>query len=265
MASHTLNSKHFCGLLVAACALSFSSAHAGPRDDNVRIAVNVPYEPFEYHKPGGQREGFDIELGNALCEKAKLNCSWNEQAWDSLIPGLLARKNDAIMSAMTISAERRQQVLFSDTYLTQPSAWFAPADAKLTGADLKNLSGKRIGVLRGSMQDNYLTDLYGKRNEIKRYASADDAMLDLQSGRLDMVFSDYPTGKYSLLAPAENKGKFVQVGDKVMDAKYFDEGYGIAFRKRDTALAARFNDALKEVKRDGTYQKLVDKYFPDNQ
>lgn len=263
MANITLNTKHVYGLLATVCALSFSTAHAGPRDDNVRIGLNVPYEPFEYHKPGGQLEGFDVELGNALCEQAKLKCTWNEQSWDSLIPGLMSRKNDAIMSAMTISDERKQQILFSEPYLVQPSAWFAPADAKLSEADLKNLSGKRIGVQRGTMQDNYLTDLYGKRNDIKRYASADDFVIDLQSGRLDLAFTDYPTGKYTLLDAADSKGKFMIVGEKVNDSKYFGEGYGIAFRKRDAALAARFNDALKEVKQNGTYQKLLDKYFPE--
>lgn len=264
MANLTLTTKHVCGLLAtAACALSFSSVQAGPRDDNVRIALNVPYEPFEYHKPGGQLEGFDVELSSALCEQAKLKCSWNEQSWDSLIPGLMSRKSDAIMSAMTISEERKQQILFSDAYLVQPSAWFAPADAKLTGADLKNLSGKRIGVQRGTMQDNYLTDLYSKRNDIKRYASADDFVIDLQSGRLDMAFTDFPTGQHTLLNAADGKSKFVQIGEKINDAKYFGEGYGIAFRKRDTALATRFNDALKEVKQNGTYQKLLDKYFPE--
>ena len=93
--------------------------------EQLRIGVDVPYEPMEYRTPDGELTGFDIELGNALCAQIKAECEWVVQAWDGIIPGLLARKYDAIMSSMTINDERRQTVLFSDpvsyTHLTLPT------------------------------------------------------------------------------------------------------------------------------------------------
>ena len=72
--------------------------------EQLRIGVDVPYEPMEYRTPDGELTGFDIELGNALCAQIKAECEWVVQAWDGIIPGLLARKYDAIMSSMTINA-----------------------------------------------------------------------------------------------------------------------------------------------------------------
>lgn len=245
--------------LVTACM--GTAPHALAANSSIRLILNVPYEPFEFRNQNGEIAGFDVDLGNALCEQAKLSCSWSEQGWESLLPSLMTRKADAIMSGMTISDERREQVLFSDAYLIQPSGWFAAVAFPTREVTEATLHHQRIGVLRGSAQDRYASDLYGKQNDIRRYASADDAVNDLMAGRLDITLFDYPTGQSSLLEASP--GRFKLVGSKIQDERYFNDGFGIAFRKRDQALADRFNRALAELKENGTYQKLVDKYFPE--
>ncbi|ANF57068.1 transporter substrate-binding domain-containing protein [Halotalea alkalilenta] len=236
-------------------------AHAQGRDyQSIRIGVDVPYEPMEYRNPDGSLTGFDIELGDALCERAELQCEWVVQAWDGIIPGLLSRRFDAIMSSMTINEERRQQVLFSEPYISPPSAWFAPSSEGFTSADAQTLKGKTIGVQRGTLQDNYVTDLYGSEAQIRRYATADDLVIDMSAGRIDIAFLDFPIGKTTMLDA--DQGDYVVVGDMIDEPKeYFGDGFGIAFRPRDEALAERFNQALAEVREDGTYQSLYDKYF----
>ncbi|HBK35935.1 MAG TPA: nickel transporter, partial [Halomonas sp.] len=124
--------------LLSLAVAAASSAHA--RDyDNVRIGVDVPYEPMEYRTAEGELTGFDIDLGNALCERIGVTCEWVEQEWDGIIPGLMSRNYDAIMSSMTINDERRQQVLFSDPYITMPSAWFAPSSLDISEANEETL------------------------------------------------------------------------------------------------------------------------------
>ncbi|WP_106477687.1 transporter substrate-binding domain-containing protein [Phytohalomonas tamaricis] len=250
--------KKLLAVTLLGAALTATAAQA--RDnDTVRIGLNVPYEPMEYKTASGELTGFDVELGNALCQQASMNCQWNEQAWDSLIPSLKSRKIDAIMSAMTINDERRKQLLFSEPYLVQPSAWFAPADSAITATSPEALKGKRIGVQRGTLQDNYVTDEYADAN-IKRYATADDIVIDIESGRLDLAFLDYPIGKTTMLDQEDKQ--FKTVGEMVSEPKkYFGDGFGIAFRQRDTTLAEKFNAALDELKENGTYDQLVIKYF----
>ncbi|HSH57264.1 MAG TPA: transporter substrate-binding domain-containing protein, partial [Halomonas sp.] len=147
-------------------ALVASSASADVRD--LRIAVDVPYEPMEYRTPDGELTGFDIDLGNALCAEIGIDCEWVVQGWDGIIPGLMARKYDAIMSSMTINEQRREQVLFSEPYITPPSAWFAPADVEIGTPSNETLEGMTIGVQRGTLQDNYATDMYGDVADVKR-------------------------------------------------------------------------------------------------
>ncbi|MCM5705426.1 transporter substrate-binding domain-containing protein [Larsenimonas salina] len=240
-----------------------ATGHAQARDyDTVRIGVDIPYVPMEYRTPDGTLTGFDIDLGNALCKQAELDCKWVIQGWDGIIPGLQARKFDAIMSSMTINDDRKKQILFSDPYMTPPSAWFTPKDSTISSPNEESLKGKSIGVQRGTVQDNYVTDHYGSNASIKRYATADDVAIDMEAGRLDIAFLDYPTGKAALVD--SKSGQFKTVGEMLTEPKkYFGEGFGIAFRKRDRELAETFNKALAELKDNGTYNTLYTKYFPD--
>ncbi|MHB0775891.1 ABC transporter substrate-binding protein [Halomonas sp. WWR20] len=228
--------------------------------DSLRIGVDVPYEPMEYRTPEGELTGFDIELGNALCAEIGAECEWVVQAWDGIIPGLMARKYNAIMSSMTINEERRQTVLFSDPYFSPPSAWFVPTDSAIEAPYKETLEGKTIGVQRGTLQDNYVTDMFGDVADISRYTTADDLVLDMDSGRVDIAFLDFPVGKSTLLD--SQQGNYKTVGSMITEPKkYFGEGFGIAFRKRDQELAEKFNQALATLKDNGTYDEIYQKYF----
>ncbi|WP_371931862.1 MULTISPECIES: transporter substrate-binding domain-containing protein [Halomonas] len=251
--------KLFTAGLIGTAVLA-STAQAEVRD--IRIGVDVPYEPMEYRTPDGELTGFDIDLGNALCAEVGIQCEWVVQGWDGIIPGLMARKYDAIMSSMTINDERREQVLFSDPYFTPPSAWFAPTDLEMGNPDVESLEGLTIGVQRGTLQDNYVTDLYGDVADVSRYATADDLVLDMDSGRVDIGFLDYPVGKSTLLD--SEAGDYKVVGEQITEPKeYFGDGFGIAFRQRDEDLAKAFNEALATLKDNGTYEEIHAKYFAE--
>lgn len=247
---------------VLGAAMIVGTANAEVRD--IRIAVDVPYEPMEYRTPEGELTGFDIDLGDAMCAEIGIQCEWVEQGWDGIIPGLMARKYDAIMSSMTINEERREQVLFSDPYITPPSAWFAPTDVEIGTPSEETLEGMTIGVQRGTLQDNYVTDMYGDVADVNRYATADDMVLDMDSGRLDAVFLDFPIGKSTLID--SEAGDYKVVGEMITEPKdYFGEGFGIAFRQRDQELADAFNEALATLQEDGTYDEIHEKYFGEEE
>ncbi|HET7315168.1 transporter substrate-binding domain-containing protein [Salinisphaera sp.] len=247
--------------LVASVALSAGVATtASAADDNVRIATNVPYKPMEYAKPDGTLTGFDIDLGNALCKQAGLDCSWVRQGWNGIIPGLMARRYDAIMSSMTINEQRKKHVLFSNPYIVVPSAFFVPSGSPIDHISDEVLKGKKIGVQRGTVQDNYVTDKYGDIADITRYQNADDVAVDMAAGRLDLAFFDQITGQSALIDA--HPGKYHQVGPSMTQPKkYFGSGFGIAFRKNEQDLADKFNKALAALKDNGTYAKIYKKYF----
>lgn len=245
--------------LVAGSLLGTASA-AG---DHVRIATNVPYKPMEFTKPDGTFTGFDIDLGDALCKQAGLHCSWVSQEWNGIIPGLLAHRYDVIMSSMTINARRKKHVLFSDPYIVVASGFFVPVDSPLDDISKESLKGKKIGVQRGTVQDDYVSAEYGDIADIRRYQNADDVAVDMGVGRLDVAFFDQITGQSALIDA--HPDKYHQIGKSLTEPKkYFGSGFGMAFRKNEQDLADKFNKALAELKKNGTYAKIYKKYFHED-
>ncbi|WP_136248292.1 transporter substrate-binding domain-containing protein [Halomonas borealis] len=252
--------RHAKRLLAAtlAAGLFTTAVHA---DDPIRLAVDVPYEPFEYKQADGTLTGFEVELGNAVCDYLEESCTWVEQPWDGMIPALMARKFDGIMSSMAITEERARRVLFSEPYYTTPSAWITAKGEDIDIADRESLEGLSVGVQRATLQDRYVTDLYGDDLEIRRYASADDVIADMRAGRLDLTFMDYPIAE-AMIDIDTPESDFQRISDFIKEPqKYFGQGVGVAFRKRDRELAERFNEALQALKTDGTYDEIMAKYF----
>ncbi len=250
-------------LLSATCiaTLLISGSAMARVPDNVRLAIDVPYEPFVYRAPNGQLEGFEIDLGNELCKRASLECSWVEQPWDGIIPGLMARKYDAILSSMAITPERERQVLFSIPYYNTPSIWITSRDRDINVDDKDSLKGLSVGVQRGSIRDVYVTEMYGDVLDIRRYGSSQDVKNDLESGRLDLAFEDYPLAIESIDFRNEDS-PFKQIGAEISTPKrIFGSGAAMAFRTRDKALAEKFNQAIRDVYADGTFDKMMHQYF----
>jgi len=241
--------------LVATLAFSVQA------DEPLRLAVDVPYEPFEYKLPDGTLTGFEIDLGNAVCAHLEIECTWVEQPWDGMIPALQARKFDAIMSSMAITEERSRQVLFSEPYYTTPSAWITPRGNHIDITDKASLDGLTVGVQSATLQDRYVTDLYGDVLEVRRYGSADDVVADLRAGRLDLTFMDYPIAE-AMIDIDTDDSDFERISDFIKEPQtYFGQGVGVAMRKRDRELAERFNQALAELKADGSYDEIMNRYF----
>jgi arginine/ornithine transport system substrate-binding protein len=241
-------------IVAAGCALAMMAGTLQAKDWNdIRIAFDIPYEPFEYRDDEGNLTGFEVELAEAMCEELGANCEFVIQAWDGMIPGLQARKFDAIMSSMSITPERAERVLFSEPYYNTPGGWFAREDFDIDVTDMEAMDGRSVGVQRGTTMDTYVTDNLGGVVSIKRYTTADDMVLDLEGQRLDVVFVDYPVGEQTILT----KDGFKEVGEPVK----LGQGVGVAMRKRDQDLAEQVNEALATLKEDGTYDTIMDKYF----
>ncbi|EJY59816.1 arginine/ornithine binding protein AotJ [Pseudomonas aeruginosa CIG1] len=249
--------------LLGALALSVLSLPTFAADKPVRIGIEAAYPPFSLKTPDGQLAGFDVDIGNALCEEMKVQCKWVEQEFDGLIPALKVRKIDAILSSMTITDERKRSVDFTNKYYNTPARFVMKEGASLNDpkADLK---GKKAGVLRGSTADRYASaELTPAGVEVVRYNSQQEANMDLVAGRLDAVVADSVNLEDGFLKTDAGKG-YAFVGPQLTDAKYFGEGVGIAVRKGDSELAGKFNAAIDALRANGKYKQIQDKYFSFN-
>jgi lysine/arginine/ornithine transport system substrate-binding protein len=151
----------------------------------LRFGVDPTFPPFESKAADGSLQGFDIDLGNAICAQAKVKCQWVEMGFDSSIPALQAKKFDAILSAMSMTDKRRQQVAFSDMLYNTPSALLAPSASKLT-TDIASLRGKTIGVAQGTIQETYAKTKWAPEGvNVVSYPNQMEVYPDLLAGRLD--------------------------------------------------------------------------------
>lgn len=223
----------------------------------IRFATEATYPPFEFVDENGTIQGFDIDVANALCKQMKAECTFSNQAFSSLIPSLQLGKFDALAAALGITAERQNQVAFTNSYYEPSASFVALSDKHYT---LTNLKGKTIGVQTGSTFEKYLQDKYGNQITVKTYASAQEAFLDLLSNRIDMVLADTPIAT-AWLKQEKNNTQYAIIDKPIVDHDYFGAGYGIATRKDNAELVNALNKALAEIKANGTYDKIVKKYF----
>ncbi|SFZ71998.1 ABC transporter substrate-binding protein [Chitinimonas taiwanensis] len=246
--------------LFGAIALALSVAASAKEWKEIRVGIDATYKPFTYKTPDGKPTGFDVDIANALCAELKAKCVFVEQAWDGMIPGLNAKKYDAIVSSMSITEERKRAVDFTGKYYNTPSRIVV----KLGGA-IKNvpadLKGKKIGVLKGSTQEKYAKgELEGAGAVVVPYEAQDQVYLDIKSGRLDGTVADSVEVYEGFLKTADGKG-WGFVGPVLNEPKYFGEGAGIAVRKSDQDLKAALNKAIGTIRANGTWKKINDKYF----
>ncbi len=225
----------------------------------VRIAIEGAYPPFSTVDKNGNLQGFDVDIAKALCEAMKVQCKVVKSDWDGIIPGLLARKFDAIISSMSATEERKQTVDFSNKYYQVPARFVRKKGSNIEITP-ESLKGKTIGVQRATIHDKYLSDNYGNIVKINRYDTQDAANQDMLAGRLDLLLADYTALLDGFLNTPAGKD-FEVVGPPLTDPKWFGDGVAVAVRKQDKDLREMFNKAIDAIRADGTYKKIQDKYF----
>lgn len=222
-------------------------------DDALVVATDATFPPFEYVDETTKNiVGFDIDLMNAIAEKAELDIRYQNVAWDPLLAGMADCQYDMAISAMTILPERAEQFGFSDPYINagQIIAVAIDNDTISSPDDLVGASiGAQIGTT-GAMEAEAIMD-----STAKVYDTYELAFLDLMNGQIDAVIADYPTAVAFVNQNADQL--------KVVGEVFTDESYGIAFCKGNEILISQVNTALSELQSEGLIDELVNKWYGD--
>jgi octopine/nopaline transport system substrate-binding protein len=247
---------------------------------SVTIALEGSYAPWNLTLPGGKLGGFEPELVANLCARIQLQCNLVAQDWDGMIPGLQAGKFDVLMDAISITPEREKIIAFSRPYAATP-ATFAVTDTKLlpksgpTSAVLKltgdpktdqptvdalrkELKGKTIGIQSGTVYTKFINDGFKDVATIRVYKTSPERDLDLANGRIDASFDDVTY--YAGNVDKKETASIVMAGPKI-GGPIWGPGEGLAFRKQDADLRAKFDTAIAAALADGTVKKLSMKWF----
>ena len=229
-----------------------------PIPSRIVIASEGARPPYNY-LVGDALEGFEIDLGRELCRRMAVSCTFVAEDWDTMIPGLLEHRYDAVMAAMEITPEREARIAFSTPYVRLPSAFLVRRDDAPTSATPQALAGKSIGVEAGGTHQAFLEKVYPASRR-HRYGSLNDAILDLEAGRVDVAIGD----KDAVVTFMETRGDSSCcriLADVPRDPVYFGQGIGIGLRKGDVALKDAFDNALAETFSDGSFERIRARYF----
>ncbi len=240
------------------------TAEGGDAEDG-EVAEEVPtyivgtepyFPPFEYADENNSNEiiGFDVDLINAIAENQGFEIEWKDLEFDALIPALQSGQIDIIVSGMTITETREESVDFSDPYINAGLALAVASDnEEIQGVD--DIQGKVAVVQQGSTgaakADEFKAE--GVIDEVIYLAHVSDIVMSIQNGRADLMINDLPVTKSYI---SQNPGVI-----KIVDDQLQSESYGFAVKSGNTELLEKLNAGLENVKADGTYDEIMEKYF----
>lgn len=217
----------------------------------IRVGSETTFPPFEFTKDD-KYVGFDLDLTDAIIKQMGSKMEFKSMGFDALIPAVQSGQIDLIAAGLNATPERAKQVAFSDPYFTQDGFVIVVNKDNDSIKDWADLEGKNVGAQVGTQQVKVAQE--AKVANVKQLDSNSQAFMELQAKTLDAVVIDQPVGMYYLKQGADKDLKIVGTAK---DA----EGMVFAMKKDNKELQAAVNKALKELKDNGTYDKIYTKWF----
>ncbi|WP_323751806.1 transporter substrate-binding domain-containing protein [Marinobacter sp.] len=232
--------------------LALSVAATSVSAETLRVVTDPSFVPFEMmDQETGEMIGFDMEVIAAVAERAGFDYDLNTMDFNGIIPALQAGNVDIAIAGITITEERGEIVDFSDPYYDSGLRILVRSGADMD--DMSDLEGKKIGTKIGSTSYDYLMKSLDDDDGVTPYPGSSDMYMALMSRAIDAVFYDAPNVGY--FASTKGKGKVEAVGPL-----YEGQQYGIALKK-GSKWVGPVNEALAEIKEDGTYKTIYEKWF----
>ena len=227
-------------ILISTCL----SCIGGP--DAVKMGTEGAYPPYNFINDKGEVDGFERVLGDELCRRANLECTWVTDRWDSMIPSLVAGNYDTILAGMSITDERDEVIDFTQPYIPpSPSVYVARA-----GADDAVVTGK-VAAQVSTIQADHLSQ---SSATLLEYALAPEVISAVLNGEADAALVDLEFAQESMAKSGE---KLTLVGPKMT----LDSGVGIGIREDDSRLKGKLDRAIDAMKEDGSLNALIEKWF----
>ncbi|HOV05931.1 MAG TPA: ABC transporter substrate-binding protein [Anaerolineaceae bacterium] len=245
---------------VVGCQSSTDHLAAIKEAGKVVVGTSADYPPFEFVDEAGNTTGFDVELMNEIGKRMGVTVEWTDMPFDSLIAAVQEGKIDMSIAAFNYDEERDKTVDFSDPYYTTEDS-FVVLDG-FTGdlSDPMNLANFTVGAQSGTVQDGWITDNLVTPGLLPAekyftYERVDQAALDLQAGRIEVLMADYVPAQ----AVVSQYG-----GMKIVYHGVLSTGpLNIVLPEGDTNLKNEVNRILKEMQDDGFVDQLAVKYFSE--
>jgi polar amino acid transport system substrate-binding protein len=238
------------------------SSLAQTKARGVLIVGTAITKPFVFLDPDTETlVGFDIGVAEWIADELGVKIEWVEMPFAALIPSLRDRKVDMTIAAMYITPEREALVNFAEPYIDTGLVMVVSPELQDRVETAQDLGGLRVGVKIGATGAQLTQDLIarGIALESKEYKHTLDSLLDLEVGRVDVVFNDYLN---TLVYLQDSQSDLKIVTDDAGQVNFLSHvGLGIAVHEDDQALLGAINAALIEMKRDGVLDRLYETWL----
>ncbi|HET7411540.1 MAG TPA: transporter substrate-binding domain-containing protein [Pararhizobium sp.] len=243
----------FAALAMVSGVMLGTAASAAAADKPLTVLTDPSFVPFEMKdNESGKMVGFDMDMLREIAKRAGFDYNLKTMNFEGIIPALQARQADMAIAGITITDARSKVVDFSDPYYDSGLQLLVPVDnGSIT--KISDLKGKAVGTKIGSTSSIFLKKNAPESTKITPYPSGSNMFMALLSGSVDAVLYDQPNVAY--FAQTKGKGKVKTVGKL-----YEGQSYGIALKKGSEWLP-KVNKALADIKADGTYDKIYEKWF----
>ncbi|USZ72177.1 transporter substrate-binding domain-containing protein [Natronosalvus halobius] len=227
----------------------------GGGDDTIIPGTAPGFAPFEFTNDDGELVGFDIDLAEETIDRAGYEVGdWTEIEFESLIPELTEENIDLAAAGMTITEERQETIAFSEPYYESDQAVLVASDGDLDPGSVEDLEGAVVGAQTGTTGEGEVETLVEDgivaEDDTRQYQNYPMAVQDLENGNVDAIIIDIP------VAQNFESGRDVEVAFEIETGEVF--GFGM---RQDDDRIGDINDALAEIRDDGTYEDLIETWF----
>lgn len=222
------------------------------------VGLDDTFAPMGFRDEDNNLVGFDIDLATAVCKELGVEAKFQPINWDAKAMELESKNIDCIWNGMSITPERMEEMSLSDKYLNNKIIIMTLSD-DVKVAKAEDLANYNVGTQVDSaaleaMKKNEAYDSF--KDQITEYKTYDQAIMDMQAGRMDCIVVDQVLGEY--------KNSKMEEKMNVCDFDFGNDFYAIGFRAEDKALTEKVNEAIQATIDSGEAEKISDKWFGKN-
>lgn len=221
------------------------------------VGLDDSFPPMGFRDESGEIVGFDIDMAKETAKRMDLEVIFKPVEWDGVILSLKNKDIDVIWNGLTVTDERKQQIDFSNVYLSNKQVIIVNSDSGIKTKE--DINTKTVGVQLGSSSEKALSydeTLTESLKDIRKYSNNTEALLDLKAKRIDAVVIDEIVGRYYI---AKKPGQYLVISENLGD-----EDYAVGIRKEDISFKNELDKILDEIRKDGTAEEISKKWFGED-
>lgn len=245
-------------LMLFGCANSTTNGDVSKKDTFI-VGLDDTFAPMGFKNDDGEIVGFDVELAKEVAKRLDMGVSFQNIDWDLKESELTNKNIDCIWNGYSITDKRKEQVLFSDAYLDNKQIIITLDNSEIRSK--ADLAGKVVSVQKNSSafeavseDEAFVASL--KNGTLVQFDTNNDCFMDLEAGRSDAIVVDETLARYYMKQQAKDIYE-------VLDEDFGKEEYAVGFRKDDLDFANKVNKALSDMKEDGAFDQIKDRWFED--